>query len=279
MKLGQPLTDRASQALVLLGRLNYLTTRQLSDFLFCGTSVQPASRPVLVRRVLKSLVAGKLIEPQLRLIGGPGGGSSVNFYRPTPLGRRLANIFDESLDVRPTIEGRVSIRHAIAVSEVVLLFHRSAIEHPGHDLLSWKIEWQIAARLGRTPIIPDVHLVYATRDTEIEAVIEVDLGTERSRYFTTKIARYLDLLQSGTWRNAFETWPLVLTIVPSEARVALLTSATERYLNCRADYPRLAETAEFAFASLPRLKVHSPVERCWHIAGRSGLYGLETGVV
>jgi hypothetical protein len=271
MKLGRPLTDRGSKALVLFGRLSYLTTRQLEGFLFAGTPIQPASRPVLVRRVLKSLMAAKLIEPQLRLIGGPGGGSSVSFYNLTSAGRRLAAIFDESVPDRTAGDKRISIRHAIAVSEVILLFHQSAIEHPEHDLLSWEIEWQIASRLGRTPVVPDIHLVYATHHTEVEMAVEVDLGTERPRYFVGKIARYLDLLQSGTWHEAFEDWPLVLTIVPNEARASLLVSAVERYLARRADWPRLSGTVEFAFASLPQLKALSPFGTVWHIAGHRGL--------
>lgn len=274
MKLGKPLNDRASQALVLIGRLGYLTQRQLSDFLFTGTAIKPASRPVLTRRVVKSLVVGKLVEVQLRLVGGLGGGSSVSFYRLTAAGRRFAGIFDDALNAQAVTEGRVSVRHAIAVSEVVLLFHVAATTHDGHDLLSWETEWQIAARLGRTPVVPDIHIVYASKSTEIELVIEVDLGTERSRYFVGKIARYLDLLQSGTWRSAFDTWPIVLTIVPSEARAALLTTATESYLTRRADWPRLASSVEFAFASLPTLKAQGPLADVWHVAGRQGVGGL-----
>jgi len=106
--------------------------------------------------------------------------------------------------------------------------------------------------------------------------IEVDLATERPKYFAGKIGRYLDLLQSGTWRGAFEDWPVVLTVTPSEARAAILTTATERYLSRRADWKRLAGSVEFTFASLPHLKALGPFGQAWHVVGKPELHGLET---
>jgi hypothetical protein len=278
MKLGQPLTDRASRALVLFAKLGYLTRSQLSDFLFVGTSITPQSRRVLTGRIIKSLSAGKLLEAHPRLVGGGAGGSSVGYYHLTAPGRRLAAIFDESLPLVPRTEIRTSIAHAVAVAEVVLMFHKEAVTHPGHELVRWQTEGLLAAQLGRSPAIPDIHLVYMTDKSEIEMAIEVDMATERPKYFTSKIARYLDLQQSGAWRSAFEDWPVVLTITPNESRAALLTTSTERYLARRADWPRRQTSVEFAFASLPSLKILGPFGRCWHVIGQSGLHPLVTEV-
>lgn len=278
MKLGQPLTDRASRALVLFAKLGYLTRSQLQDFLFCGTNTTPQSRRVLTGRVIKSLTSGKLLEVHPRLVGGGSGGSSIGYYHLTAAGRRLASIFDETLPLAPRTELRSSIAHAVAVAEVILLFHKEAITHPGHDLISWQTDNLLVDKLSRSRVIPDAHLVYATKRSEIEMAIEVDLATERPKYFFTKITRYLDLLQSGAWRGAFEDWPVVLTITPDEARAALLTTTTEQHLSRRADWRRLAGAVEFAFASLTALKVLGPFGRAWHVIGQPGLHPLETEV-
>jgi hypothetical protein len=274
MILGQPLTDRASRVLVLLAHLGYLTQRQLSDFLFAGTTTTLQSRRVMTGRIIKTLSAGKLVTVHARLVGGGVGGSSVGYYYLTVAGRRLAAIFDESLATEPRREIRTSIAHAVTVAEVVLLFHKFAVGHHEHELASWQTEGVLAAQLGRSPVIPDIHLIYRTRNAEIEMAIEVDLGTERPKYFVGKIARYLDLLQSGTWRQAFEEWPVVLTITPSEARANLLATATERYLTRRADWPRLSGAVEFAFAALPCLTRNSPFGGCWTVSGLLGRHTL-----
>lgn len=269
------LSPKASQALLLTARLGCLTQSHLRGFLFAGSSVQPASQRVLVCRLVRTLTAHKLLTRQARLVGGPSGGSTYGFYQLTPAGMRLVRALDETLPTHPPSDQRRSISHALAIADTVLLFHRSAAEHPGHELSSWETEWQIARRLGPSPVVPDIHLVYATDKTEIEIVIEVDLATERPRYFNEKIGRYLDLLQAATWRKAFETWPIVLTVAPTEARAAVLATTTERYLTRRADWGRLAPVTEFAFSSLPQLEDVGVLGKAWQVVGRDGLRRLE----
>jgi len=278
IKLGHPISDRASRALILFGKLGYLTQRQLCEFLFAGTTNTAESQRVMTSRVIKSLTSLKLVTVTARLIGGGVGGSAVGYYHLTSAGRRLAATFDETLPVEARRELRSSISHTITVAEVVLLFHKKATANPEHEISGWETERTLAPRLGRSPVIPDVHLVYATKTSEIEMAVEVDMDTERPKYFVAKIARYLDLLQHGSWRQAFEDWPVVLTITPSERRAIALAAAAERYLTGRADWPRLKSSVEFAFASLPCLASDGPFGHCWFVVGQLGQHALTTEV-
>jgi hypothetical protein len=155
---------------------------------------------------------------------------------------------------------------------VILAFHRTAHEY-GHEV-AWQTDWQIALKLGAGMIVPDAHLVYATAESELEAIVEVDLGTEGSRFFAGKIARYLGLWRSRSWHGVFTDWPVVLIITPSKQRAGLLKQATETTILRQPDRAQVASRTEFAFAALPELLKHGPLAELWQVAGREGVNGL-----
>jgi hypothetical protein len=270
MKPNRPLTDRSKAALLQLARFRYLTRSQLQTLLFLSNPGSEASQEVLTRRALRALAERDLIRSTPRLVGGPAGGSSALVYSVSSSGLRLATSLDPDL-IRRTgaLQGTFLMQHALAAAEVALAFAKAAVANPGHELLQWECDWETSYRLGAGQLVPDAHLVYATRTTELEALVEVDLGSEGSRFFQAKVGRYLDFYRGGEWRRAFRTWPLVVTITPTERRAQLLCRATETLLAAQPDRARVAVETEFGFASLPNLITKGPLAPIWSIAGRN----------
>src|SRR5260221_4395815 len=168
--------------------------------------------------------------------------------------------------------GTIFVEHALATAEVALAVRRGARAQPGHHLVSWESDWEIATALPDAPIRPDARLVYATQDCEVDAFIEVDLSTERPVVFARKIARYLALYRSGAWRTRLKLWPVVLVVTPSAVRAVSLRRTTEVVLAGTDDDAR--QGTEFRFTSLSHLQEAGLAGHIWQVAGRSGLHAL-----
>ena len=271
------LTARTMAILVLVAKLRFGTQDEIRKFLFAGSAYTLASQRVLTGRSLQRLQAANLVEVLPRAVGGPGGGSASAVYAITMAGLRLAAGLDPSLRGGRVAHGPFLMRHSLAVADVVLAFHESAVEHR-HELTSWEVGWQLVLKLGAGHIVPDAHVVYTTPAVELEALLEVDLGTEGSRFFAGKIGRYLALWRSRTWRSVVSDWPVVLVIAPTEQRVRLLKQATETVLRTQSDRAQVMAGTEFAFVAMPELTTLGPLADIWHVAGRTQITGLLTPV-
>ena len=269
------LSPRETQALLLLASYRYLSRSQIEQFLLQGSDLGESSRNTTSWRILRSLTTRGLVGQTVRLLGGPVGGSARLGYFLTPDGYRLALGLNSSLPPkRPTSGGTFLMQHALATADVSLAFRRAASSNPGHELLEWECDWQAAHRLGNSLVVPDGHLVYASNDYELDALVEVDLGTEGTRFFGRKIQRYLELFRSSSWRHHLPIWPVIITVAPSEIRAAALQRCTETVLARQSDHDKLRAETEFAFAALPRLVLEDPLAKVWRIAGRSGEHFL-----
>ncbi len=261
---------RETTVLTLLGCHRYLTARHLQRFLFDGSEAKPLSRQVMVRRIIASLRRPGLIDAASRSVGGPVGGSAALVYRLSVRGARLAASLMPGYPSRRI--GRVGTfmaAHSLATAEVALAFRHEALTHADHELLLWECDWQTAQRLGMTAVVPDARLVYAGGGVELDAFIEVDLGTEGGRFFARKITGYLDLFRHGEWRQRLGGWPTILVVTPSESRSSLLRRVTEAVIASQSDATQLAARTEFAFCSLPSLVSEGPLGVMWQVAGKT----------
>jgi hypothetical protein len=150
---------------------------------------------------MAALAQRNLVATIPRLIGGPGGGSARRAYLITPEGHLWLASPDRRAGPPPARRGTIFVEHALATAEVALGVRRGARAQPGHQLVSWESDSEIATALGDSPIHPDGRLVYALPGYEVDAFVEVDLSTERPIVFARKIALYLALYRSGTWRT------------------------------------------------------------------------------
>lgn len=269
------LSARETEALLLIACYRYLSRSQLEGFILEGTQTTPLSRQVISRRIIQRLRDGGFVAALKRLVGGPGGGSTRLGYYLSASGAKLAASLDPGLPPRrPVTGGTFLMQHALMTADVALAFHRAARTHPGHELLEWECDWKAAQRLGSSLVVPDARLVYATNDCELDALLEVDLGSEGTRFFGRKMLRYLELFRSGSWRERLPGWPVILTVAPSERRAAALQRGTEIVLGSQPDRDKLRTQTEFAFAALPRIVAEDPLAKVWRIAGRSGEHAL-----
>jgi hypothetical protein len=162
------------------------------------------------------------------------------------------------------------MRHSLTVADIALAFRRAAAGNPDHEVIAWEADWQAAQRLGPGLVVPDARLVYVTKEHELVAFVEVDLGSEGSRFFARKVGRYLDLYRSGSWRMHMRQWPLILVITPSARRADELRRATEALLSTEPDERKLWVQTEFGFTCLTDLTTVGPLAAVWQVAGRQG---------
>lgn len=262
------LSARETEALLLIGCYRYLTRRQLEEFLLADAGMTPLSREVVTRRILRRLTIRGLARATERLVGGRGGGSVGLAYYLTTDGAHFAATLEPGLPRRrPAAKGTFLLQHALVTADFALALRRAATAR-GHELLEWNCDWKAAQRLGPSAVVPDAHFVYATADRELDAFLEVDLGTEGTRFFARKIARYIELFRSGSWQKRFPIWPVVLVVTPTEQRIAAIKRATENAIEREPDAPKLWKQMEFAFAPLPRVVAESPLASIWSVAGK-----------
>src|SRR5438552_6411691 len=268
-------SHRENGVLLQLSGFRYLTEPLIEEFLLGGSSLTPLSRRVITRRVLNRLKRKGLILETPRLVG-PAGGTARLVYFLTAKGYNFARSLNPGLPSRqPNLRGTSLMGHGLMCAEVALAFRRAARANPGHELLDWECDWQAAERLGAKLVVPDAHLVYATRDRTLDAFIEVDLATEGSRVFAWKIRRYLDLYRGGSWIKHVRVWPRILTIAPTQARSRILRRVTETVLEAQLFRNRLTRSTAFGFTTLDELLgSNGPLGEVWSVVGESGLHPL-----
>jgi hypothetical protein len=125
---------------------------------------------------------------------------------------------------------------------------------------------------GAPQLLPDAFFIYQTKELELYAFVEVDLGSMGSKAFAQKVDRYLQLYRSGLWTETLALWPAVLTVVPTRTRLALLKRATEAAL-ARVDQ-ETREACEFWFSTFEDVEDPGPLAEIWDIAGKRGLQAL-----
>lgn len=264
------LSRREGDALAHLAAYRQLTRVLLEALLFDGSDIGLNSRPVLAKRVLARLQQHGLVQASPRLVGGRAGGSSPVVYGLTRLGGKVAGQLLPDLPTwRPRTRGTFLTTHNLVTAEVALAFRRAARANSGHTLIDWEHDWQIARRLGSPSVIPDALLLYGTPTWGLTAFVEIDIGTEGTRFFAGKIARYLGFHRDGAWRAHLDGWPMVLTVAPSAARVVALKRTTERLIATLWDAPRIRTATAFGFASTSDvIGQRGPLAAIWQFADR-----------
>lgn len=259
-----------------LACFRYLNSAHLAGFVFEGSKLTPQSQRVTTQQILERLRKRGLIASTPALVGGPDGGSARLAYFLTAAGRRLVDALEGGARARrSTPGGTLFVSHALAAADVALAFRRAARSHPGHEVREWESDRDAAERLRPSRVIPDARLVYRTPSWEIDAFIEIDLGSERVSRFAQKVSAYLGAWRSGTWRAHLRSWPLVLTVTTSAERAMELRRATDELLRLERDAERVTKATEFDFASLTQVRdMNGPFGRIWQVAGQSGLRPL-----
>jgi hypothetical protein len=208
---------------------------------------------VLAWRVLGQLQRDGYVRATPRQLGGIAGGSGLPAYFLTAAGLRVAaTVLADLPRRRPARRAAFLAPHSVMTTEIELAFRRAATANTHQELVFWEADWQIAMRVGDLAVVPDARLVYRIGEWRNHLFIEADLGTEGTRFFARKIARYVQLYESGRWREFLRVWPRVLTVTLTDARAASLERASEALLTSR--YPYSAPRLSFFFVSLDDLR-------------------------
>jgi len=260
---------RDSEAIRLLALRRFLIRPQLEELLFAGSTLTPRSRQVVTWRLLARLQRRGHFAATPRQTGGAVAGSTLPGYFLTPAGLRLAAAFCPDLPARrPARRATFLFAHSLATTEVELAFRRAARAHPWHELQLWESDWQIAMRVGRSAVVPDARFVYRIARREYHAFIEVDLGTEGTRFFGRKVGRYLDLYRGGAWRAYVPVWPRILIVTSTDARAASLCATTTATLRSQLLSAQFTQATEFFFCSIDAIRGKSgPFAALWRVAG------------
>lgn len=263
--------QREDELIRRLAGFRYLTEPLARGLLFEGSPHTPLSREVITRRILRRLKRKGLIVETPRVTGPTGGGARL-VYLLTAAGYNRARKLDPGLSSRqPHLRGTSLMGHALMCAEVALAFRRAAIARSVHQLVEWVYDWQTIERLGADRVVPDGLLVYASREWEFTAFLEVDLATEGARVFAHKVERYIETLRRGDWRVHMPAWPIVLTVASTPGRATVLERVTARVLNESWQAERLKSVCCFLFATIEDvLGPQGPLGRIWTSATEDG---------
>ena len=258
---------RDNDVLRQIATRRFLTRVQLQELLLAGSALTPRSREVVTWRVLGRLQRLGLVDATTRHAGGLHAGSGAPAYYLTTSGlRRVALSLPDLPRRRPAARGSFLLMHSLLANEIELCFRRTARVAANEELQLWESDWQIAMQLGEgTSIVPDARFVYRCGQKRLHAFLEVDVGTEGTRYFAKKIPRYLDLYRSSAWRTFIPVWPLVLTVTPTDTRAQSLCSAT--YASLRYEYARPQTGSTFRFISIDELRAGDALRVAWRVPG------------
>ena len=265
-------TSRELETLLQLACFHYLTAAQVERFLFDGSTLLPSSRAAVTRRVLAGLVRAGFVQTTARVLAGEGAGPARRVYALTASGEAVLRRSGRRAGPSAARRGSLFIEHALMTAEVALAFRHAARAEPGPQLQSWESDWDLAAAIPGSPLVPDARVVLTVDQVELHAFLEVDRATERPAAFARKISAYLEWNWSGTWRDHLAVWPVVLVITPDALRAVSLRRATEIVLRGFG-----GDGTEFRFAALGHLREAGPFGEIWQVAGRTGQHPLIEG--
>lgn len=257
---------RETDVVRLLALHRFLTHPQLEEFLFAESTLTPRSRQVVTWRLLGRLQRHGLVAATPRQTGGAVAGSTLPGYFLTTAGLRLAATFYPDLPARrPAARAPFLFAHSVMAADVELAFRRAARGNSGHELELWECDWQTGLKLGSKKLLPDARLVYRLGRVLLDAFVEVDLGTEGTRFFAGKVDRYISARYEGDWRAHLPRWPMALTITPTAARAVSLWEATTARLKA---HPWSSGGMVFKFCAIDALLGDPGVLGArWRVAG------------
>lgn len=231
-RLRARLSDRDLEVLQLLYRLRLMNSRQVQRA--CLTGGSPHTRTRRTRALLQRLSDQGLIVRLDRIIGGGRSGSTAYLVGLSglglavlgvegPYGRRRRRVWD----TKPYFTG-----HVLAVAELYVNLseqaHRGDVRLRTYDgePAAWR---RYPSPSGAAAVLkPDAFVQLDVGPYERSAFIEIDMGTESLPTVSRKCAAYASFFRTGIEQRAHGLFPLVLWLVPSEARLIKVQEVIDR---------------------------------------------------
>lgn len=248
------LSARDRSVVELVGELGQIPARLIGDFCFHGLrSATP------LKRTLQRLVERKLLARlELRLVGGPGGGSSQYVYQLGKQGGRLLGIAKEC----PRFTRYDP--HMVMTAECVV--RTKLLEHDGQlALLGFKGEDAAYTEVRdpstgqRIKLTPDAWLDVGLHEPRrrLALWLEVDRGTEHnSVQIAAKLARYVQAYRVWDVKRHGAVFPRIVFVVPDSRRAQRIRRELAKVPD---EFKKLFAVEEFA--SFPQA-IPADLSRC-----------------
>lgn len=255
IQLGERLSNRDKAILYLIQQLRYLTTSQIQRLYFRNSSSHSAALRAADRALVK-LRDYHLIVSLKRRIGGVRAGSGSYVWNLSPSGVRLLGLMNNKENVtkrqRSFEPSPRFLEHTLAVAEIFVQLNLIQDQHK--DLKIQKIApepdcWRTYVGINSTAtyLKPDLYLVTISGEYEDHWFIEIDLDTESPSRVIRKCRQYYRYYLSGNEQHMAGVFPLVIWIVPSEARIRSLQQ-------CLTEEPFIKQKDIFAFITPDQLE-------------------------
>ncbi len=221
-ELEPSLSDRDKHILRSIQAYRYLTTSQIQR-LHVIDAATPSSALRATSRNLKKLKELHLIDTLTRRIGGVYSGSGSSVWHLDAAGERLLRLTDnKARSHKASFEpSAYFLAHTLSVSECFVRL-TEVCRKKGMYLTEVQNEpycWRPYNSAGKIiSLKPDLFAITLCHMYEDRWFFEIDLATESPVKVIEKCHRYHQYYRSGLEQKQFGVFPLVVWIVPDEAR-------------------------------------------------------------
>ena len=227
--LKEKLSERDLLSLQAIQKYRFINSGQIQELYYTNGSTQAANVRA-TNKAMKKLRGYGLIKPLERRIGGVRAGSSALVWHLTEPGERLLNLEGPKDRPRKRFEepSQAFLAHTLAVTEYAKQLTVFGREQPSLTIVALEPEpacWRTYRADGKTQYLkPDLYVVLSDENYEYQFYFEIDLGTEPMTKLKKKCQTYLDYYYSGEDQKRLGLMPLVVWVVPDEARRQKLTA-------------------------------------------------------
>lgn len=203
-------SPRDAEIVRLVGRFGQLASGHVQALLFDDLSSTTPCKRALARLTDNKMLA----RIERRMIGGYKGGSGQYAYQ---LGSKGWQFLGREGRYWPY---RAISHHMLAVADVFVALV-DAQRKGALEIVALSTEPDTWQTIAGAELRPDmfVELALKRRRVNVTLWLEVDLGTERQKQIKDKLARYWHVYEHAT-SDDLDTFPLVLFLVPDEARAS-----------------------------------------------------------
>lgn len=242
-QLRERLSERDFNVVRSVHEHRFLMARQIEEFHFDDHATAEA-RARICRRVLARLTNERVLARLRRRVGGVRAGSASFVYTLGPVGSRLV-----TNGRRPGEPSPLFLDHALAVADVRVELIRAQRRNELH-LETVQIEpacWRryIGSRGVAELVRPDLYVITRQASFEDCWFLEIDRGTESAAAITRKCRTYENYWRTGREQEQHRTFPLVVWVVPDEARRSRIETVIRGARNLKRELFRVATADQF----------------------------------
>ena len=227
LRLGEidlQLTRGDYEVLKMLRRFHFMRTDQIKRIFMSWKECSERGKLSATTRLLHRLEKHKLIYHLPRRNRPMRGGTYGLVWHLTENGVRILRLREGTTGqrFRPHEPTDKFLTHTLAVVETFVVYVETVRAHKNMEPIAFEVEREAMREFKidgkKTSIRPDMFICVKIDGPRYFMYIEVDLGTEGAAEIAAKCKRYIDYHRIGKAKEEHGVFPLVLWVVPDEAR-------------------------------------------------------------